>query len=348
MDRTNPRFPTRTHRGAMLLLALFAVAWTGDAAARTFTASSGLRVRIHTPADLASYLVHVDGALLLRHPALGELELLQGPDDPRLARRDISGFQPLPEDVVADALDDLRHLQVDLDVDVFLLPAPPAEVLSSFARGGAIVLSPAFGPVAASTVADVTVHELGHVLTWACFDRRPEQWRRYLELRGLADGDHGPYAPHAQRAREILAEDIRFLFGGELATASGAIENPSLVTPDQVDGLQAFLSEALGGGPVVAPALACTAFPNPCNPLTTVAMTLPADASGDAGTALLTVYDLRGQAVRMVRGGEIRNGRLLVSWDGDDDAGRPAASGRYAYALTWQRTAGHGTVTVAR
>jgi hypothetical protein len=94
---------------------------------------------------------------------------------------------------------------------------------------------------------------LGHVLTWACFDRRPEQWRRYLELRGLAGGDHGPDAPHAQRAREILAEDIRYLFGGELATASGAIENPSLVTPDQVDGLQAFLSEALGGG-VVAPA----------------------------------------------------------------------------------------------
>ena len=93
---------------------------------------------------------------------------------------------------------------------------------------------------------------------------------------------HGPDAPHAERAREILAEDIRFLFGGSLATASGVIENPSLATPDQVDGLQAFLNEALSGGPAVGATLACTAYPNPCNPLTTVAMSLPADAAGDA------------------------------------------------------------------
>ncbi len=348
MDRTNSNFPVKTLRGATLLVALFAMSWSGDAAGRTFTASSGLRVRIHTPADLAPYLVHEDGALLLRHPALGEIELLQGPHDPRLTRRDAAEFLPLPADVVADALGDLQTLKLDLDVDVFLLPAPPAEVLGSFARAGAIVLSPAFGPVAASTVADVTVHELGHVLTWACFDRRPELWARYLELRGLTADRHGPEAPHAERAREILAEDIRFLFGGALATASGAIENPSLVTPDQVGGLQEFLSEALGSGPVVGAALACTAYPNPCNPLTTVAMALPADAFGDAGEALLTVYDLRGQAVRTVRGGEIRNGRLLVSWDGQDDTGRRVASGRYAYALTWHRAAGRGTVTVAR
>lgn len=348
MDRTTTKFPGRTLRGATLLVALFALSLAVDAAAGAFTASSGLRVRIHTPADLASCLVQQDGALLLRHPALGEIELLQGPRDPRLVRRDVASFLPLSEDVVAAALDDLRIQGLDLDVDVFLLPAPPAGVLGSFARAGAIVLSPAFGPVAASTVADVTVHELGHVLTWARFDRRPELWSRYLELRGLAAGDHGPEAPHAERAREILAEDIRFLFGGALATASGVIENPELATPDRVDGLQAFLSEALSGGMVAGAALACSAFPNPCNPLTTVAMTLPAGAAGDAAAALLTVYDLRGQIVRTVRGGEIRNGRLLVSWDGHDDAGRRVASGRYAYALNWQRAAGRGTVTVAR
>lgn len=348
MDRTYSGSHEPTRRGATLLVALLAIACTGDAAGRSFTAPSGLRVRIHTPADLAACLVQENGALMLRHPALGEIELLQGPHDPRLPRRDATAFLPLPEDVVADALGDLRALQVDLDVDVFLLPAPPAEVLGSFARRGAIVLSPAFGPVAASTVADVTVHELGHVLTWACFDRRPELWSRYLELRSLDADNHGPDAPHAERAREILAEDIRFLFGGALATASGVIENPSLATPDQVDGLEAFLSDALRGGPAVGAALACTAYPNPCNPLTTVAMSLPADAIGDGAVALLTVYDLRGQVVRTVRGGEIRNGRLLVSWDGHDDAGRRVASGRYAYALAWQRTAGRGTVTVAR
>jgi hypothetical protein len=348
MDRTNSRFPMQSLRGATLLAALFAIVWGGAASAGSFTAANGLRVRIHTPADLAPYLVHEGGALLLRHPALGEIELLQGTDDPRLTRRDAVAFLPLPQDAVAAALGDVHSLQLDLDVDVFLLPAPPADVLGSFARGGAIVLSPAFGPVAASTVADVTVHELGHVLTWACLDRRPELWSRYLELRGLAAGAHGPEAPHAERAREILAEDIRFLFGGALATASGAIENASLAKPDQVDGLREFLCEALRGGPVAGSALVCTAYPNPCNPLTTVAMALPADAAGDAATALLTVYDLRGQVVRTVRGGEIRNGRLLVAWDGHDDAGRRAASGRYAYALTWQRTAGRGTVTVAR
>jgi len=76
------------------------------------------------------------------------------------------------------------------------------------------------------------------------------------------------------------------------------------------------------------------AFPNPFNPSTTLAFTLPA-----AGTVRLDVYDVTGRRVRRLLDGPAAAGRNEVVWDGRDDAGRALASGAYLARLTAPRAA---------
>ena len=70
-------------------------------------------------------------------------------------------------------------------------------------------------------------------------------------------------------------------------------------------------------------------FPNPFNPQTTIAFTLPTSAP-----VSLRVFDLSGQLVRELIAGETRDaGRHEVVWFGRDDQGRALASGTYLYRL---------------
>ncbi len=68
--------------------------------------------------------------------------------------------------------------------------------------------------------------------------------------------------------------------------------------------------------------------PNPFNPTTRIALSLP-----DQGSARLTVYDVTGRAVRTLVDDALGAGEHDVVWDGNDDAGRPCASGLYVYRL---------------
>jgi hypothetical protein len=70
------------------------------------------------------------------------------------------------------------------------------------------------------------------------------------------------------------------------------------------------------------------ARPNPFNPRTEIAFDLPRD-----GRAHLAVYDLGGRLVRTLADGELPCGRHRATWSGDDDAGRPAATGAYLLRL---------------
>jgi len=79
----------------------------------------------------------------------------------------------------------------------------------------------------------------------------------------------------------------------------------------------------------------CTisAYPNPFNPVTTIAWSQP-----EAGYARLCVYDVRGRLVRTLWQGQATSGEHNVVWDGRDNAGRPVASGIYfgdIYARTY-------------
>jgi len=78
------------------------------------------------------------------------------------------------------------------------------------------------------------------------------------------------------------------------------------------------------------------ARPNPFNPRTEVVFDLPY-----GGRAHLAVYDVCGRLVRTLSTGELPAGRNRVVWSGDDDAGRPVATGTYLLRL---RQGGHAAV----
>jgi len=332
-----------------LVLALI-VSSAASLAATIVQCENGIRATIHSAEEIEADWTYRDGQLtVVRHPAIGSLELLSGTNDVRL-ERPVTAFHAYSADVVARSLRDVHGFTTSLDVEVFLLPAPPANTQSSFARHNVIFLAPGLLPVPETTQAYTTVHELGHVLTWAFFDEYPTRWASYLAARHLDDDAFGHDVPHADRAREILAEDIRYLFGGVQATASGSIENHALALPDQVMGLETLLVGFFDE--VAAPVQAeinTWAYPNPCNPLTTIGMAIPVGTRVSAdNSAILRIFDIRGRLVRTLGGGHLANNRVAVQWDSSDETGAAVASGKYLFVLSIGPVHARGSITVAR
>jgi hypothetical protein len=74
-------------------------------------------------------------------------------------------------------------------------------------------------------------------------------------------------------------------------------------------------------------------FPNPFNPVTTIAFTVP-EGPGDDARVSLAVYAVDGSLVRtLVDGPRERGRRHSVTWDGRDSRGVLVASGVYFYRL---------------
>ncbi len=91
--------------------------------------------------------------------------------------------------------------------------------------------------------------------------------------------------------------------------------------------LQAFL--AWTEGPTHVPSggaarLPLRAAPNPFNPATVLRFVVPS-----AGAGAVEILDLAGRRVRTVHSGRLAAGEHEMTWRGDDDAGRPVASGTY-------------------
>lgn len=319
----------------LLLLCVLAGPVAGE---EVHTFANGIHATIHTAAEIELELQTVDGRpSVLGGTAAGPLALDAGK----------TVWYPFDERIVKRALAAMAGFHADVDVDVYILPAPPSETGSSFARRDAIYLSPGFGPVKPETVASITAHEMGHVLTWAFIDGRPERWDAYSGLRGLNPAVHHVDARHAWRPREILAEDLRFLFGGPDATSTGTIENAELLTPDRVLGLEELLVSFLQDPGRPAATAEAMAFPNPCNPRTSIHLTLPPDAVVD-GTAQVAIFDLRGARVRTLTGGRFANDAVTVDWDGTGESGGVVASGRYMYVISAAGHTARGSVTLVR
>jgi hypothetical protein len=306
-------------------------------ASRTETFANGIRATIWDAADVGALCsVAADGTRVLDHPLAGSVTLAP-------ATRTL---YPFDVDVVVAALATMTGFRTGMDIQVFILDGIPTETGSSFARRGAIFLSPSFAPVDPAITSYITTHEVGHVMTWAYMDGQAGRWEAYAALRNLDLEAAGPDVPHAHRAREIVAEDFRYLFGGALATRGIGLENHDLLTPDHIDGLRELLAGYLAGtAPVTV--VSSHAFPNPCNPRTTIELLLPAGAAAAEG-ADLAIYDIRGQRVRRLLGGTAANGRVAVIWDGSDDAGQPAPSGRYLYVIRAAAVTAKGAVTLVR
>lgn len=78
-------------------------------------------------------------------------------------------------------------------------------------------------------------------------------------------------------------------------------------------------------------------YPNPFNPATSIAYSIPLDPlkNGYAGSLLqIVVYDTRGRIIRVIAHGQPRAGRHVVMWDGRNEIGNTVASGVYLYRLT--------------
>ncbi len=69
-------------------------------------------------------------------------------------------------------------------------------------------------------------------------------------------------------------------------------------------------------------------FPNPFNPETTIAFSVPA-----AGATTLKIYNLKGQVVRTLVNDVREAGNHSVVWNGMDDNGNSVASGMYLYRV---------------
>lgn len=86
---------------------------------------------------------------------------------------------------------------------------------------------------------------------------------------------------------------------------------------------------AKAGWLAAADSLAVRPAPNPFNPSTTLHFQLP-----EAGPVTLTVYNVAGQVVTELAGGEVLEAGLHArEWQGTDERGRTLASGLDLYRL---------------
>ena len=69
-------------------------------------------------------------------------------------------------------------------------------------------------------------------------------------------------------------------------------------------------------------------FPNPFNPSTTIAFSLPNDSFVSS-----SIFNIRGQLVATISNRHFESGHHSVIWNGTDDHGRQLGSGIYFYQL---------------
>jgi len=138
------------------------------------------------------------------------------------------------------------------------------------------------------------------------------------------------YRQRLEILTDLLVPDCR-----KVQLAVGIEERPPSVwenwgTPaPYFDDVSLYLVSGLSDTPELAAELRLEQpVPNPFNPSTTIAFTLPT-----AGQAILGVYDLRGQLVRCLVD-EVRSaGTHHVEWDGTDAGGASVAAGTYIFRM---------------
>ncbi len=157
-------------------------------------------------------------------------------------------------------------------------------------------------------------------VTWVDLEVVPTtqaSWQRVAVELGSLNG--GAFALTSQVKVRFLACDLNAQGLVEVAIDDFAIET---FTEGQ--------STAVDDEVVAAPALRLAPNqPNPFNPSTTIAFSLPR-----AGDVELAVYTLDGRRVAVLVDGTLPAGPHAATWTGRDDGGRQVASGTYFYRLT--------------
>lgn len=267
---------------------------------------------------LASFCHEEEGALWLTLPGGARFELVTSTAE--LPNPGDGVFHAFDETVVRRAVAAVRFPMDRVAAEIFILPYPRRESLRSAAGPELILLSPGVAPLSAEQQHATVVHELGHVIQYRFMpDGDLDLWSRYRALRGITDAlRFCAEAPHADRPHEIFAEDFRVLFGDALANYSGTIENPSLVAPQRVPGLDAFIA-SLQGTNVAGGSL--RGFPNPTRGA------LSFRRGGDQASPI-DLFDVSGRRVASVTPTPLASG-WQWRWDGRDEQGAAPASGMY-------------------
>jgi len=300
----------------------------GSEDARTVYLANGIEVTIYSSRCLVKRM-ETDGVLQLSDGRY--FDLITDIDDPSIVNKGDGSFHPFVEEEVIRALDEITYPDLELDFDIYILPYPRRNLLISSAGDREIFLSPHVLEVPRDVTAYIVTHEVGHVFQFRHLpDRDTDAWGTYKQLRGITDGSKfSPTGPHAYRPKEIFAEDFRVLFGGEAAKYDGAVENPELVSPTQVAGLQQFY---VALRPTVAQPkeiVALTNSPNPFNPYTDIRIKLGDEFMPGSSRLSVRIYDVTGALVKDLYSGVPGTREIWVKWDGTSNSGTRVASATY-------------------
>jgi len=95
--------------------------------------------------------------------------------------------------------------------------------------------------------------------------------------------------------------------------------------------------------PAVENVISATNYPNPFNPSTTIAFSLPL-----AGIATVEIYNLKGQKVRSLLHARLPSGDHKAIWDGSNDNNQPVSSGIYFYRINSGKQSRTGKMILAK
>lgn len=291
--------------------------------------------RILEPADvLAEYVEEHDGRLWVNVPGRTSWELASP------GAGDESPVHPMDGDVVADAWRDIAPAFTEhVPVTIVVLPMPRTLLPVSSAEDNLIYLSPGSAPYTERQIHFLLAHEMGHVVHRAFLETETD-WALYQEIRNIGDPSvYHDWAAHANRPREIFAEDFRYLFGGAKANYSGTIENAAIAMPDDVPGLRAYFLSLVPAPPVAATVGHATPTlnlsPNPTRGATLISLAWPAGAPVELST--LRIVDVSGRVVLTRDVLSAAGGERHIRWDGRTDGGRPVGAGVYFAAVSGAR-----------
>ncbi len=293
----------------VLLAAAFALfAGTGLTAAASTAATSTAdssppltlpgapQIRLWTPEQVLSQFSSVapDGARLFHQPDGVAVRLVETTDDERIVNPGDGEFHSMDVAEVERALAAVpQTLLRDLNADIFILPYPRADRLSSSAGRNAVYLSPGVREYSVEQVHYVVTHEVGHLFHREYLPFEDESaWDPYRDLRGMQDTERFHFgAAHADRPQEVFAEDFRVLFGGDLARGDGSIENRTLERPENVIGLREFFLGFVEDSAQPVAASTWSLYPRPGRSLDGLTLR----ASEQTVIRRLDLYDVRGR-----------------------------------------------------
>lgn len=105
-------------------------------------------------------------------------------------------------------------------------------------------------------------------------------------------------------------------------------ENDAINNLIKINKLEAEIYVNAGDENLPASQLVLSNFPNPFNPSTTIEFSIKSDSRVE-----LSIYNVKGQKIKILVNNELNQGAHSIIWKGDDEFNKPLSSGIYLYKL---------------